>query len=761
MLRNVSVLRASLALLVPAAASLPVLALPPSTARAAVFDAGVDDPSGRGGIAAAAADTEKAGTPRIIEFEADQLAYDDGRDVVTASGSVMVTRNGYRLNADRVIWNRASGTINAEGHVRLSDAKGNETLVDKVELTDDLRDGAIENLLLILEDGSRLAARNGRKLGTLTAIERAVYSPCKVCTSTGEERPLWRLKAVKVVRDETRRRIRYHGAYFEFMGVPIAYTPYISHPEPGVNKDTGLLVPRLKQSRSIGFSVELPYFIDLSPSQDLLLAPVFYTEELPILGMEYRLFSGLGPITVGGSLTVADREIAANPTVGSPSLTLRDQVRGHLYLRGRFDHSPRWRSTFDSRWTTDDTYMRRYDISDDDRLRSLYRVERFGQRDYLQIDTRAFQGLRDGDSIGRAPLVLPGIDYRWTSAPGWRNSRFNLRANLLSIMRTDGRDLNGDLLSRDLQRASVSAGWELPHINRLGQIWTATGSIRGDFYNSHGIDTGNPLVDRNGSFGRFLPQVALDMRWPFKSGILGGVQTLTPILLVVASGRVGNRLVPVEDSLSYDLDDLNLFDLNRFPGLDGWEKGVRVAYGGEWTWSIRRIRVSARFGQSYRFERAPGTFFAGTGLTGRTSDFVGRTSIAVGNRFELLHRYRIDKSSLAIRRNEIDATIRGRVFELGAGYTKLNRDIAALALEDREEARLRGRLQITRTWSLRGSTILDLTRKLEPIRHKIGAFYEDECFRFGLTYRRNFTSDRDFKRGTTVQFEFALKNLGG
>ena len=46
------------------------------------------------------------------------------------------------------------------------------------------------------------------------------------------------------------------------------------------------------------------------------------------------------------------------------------------------------------------------------------------------------------------------------------------------------------------------------------------------------------------------------------------------------------------------------------------------------------------------------------------------------------------------------------------------------------------------------------------IRHRIGAEYEDECFRFGLSWRRDYISDRDFRAGSTFQLSLAFKTLG-
>ena len=48
----------------------------------------------------------------------------------------------------------------------------------------------------------------------------------------------------------------------------------------------------------------------------------------------------------------------------------------------------------------------------------------------------------------------------------------------------------------------------------------------------------------------------------------------------------------------------------------------------------------------------------------------------------------------------------------------------------------------------------------EPIRHRLGVQYEDECFRFGVTWRRDYITDRDFRAGNSYIFTIAFKNLG-
>jgi len=177
-------------------------------------------------------------------------------------------------------------------------------------------------------------------------------------------------------------------------------------------------------------------------------------------------------------------------------------------------------------------------------------------------------------------------------------------------------------------------------------------------------------------------------------------------------------------------------------------------------------------GQSYRLSSEPTVLPDGTGLTNRTSDIVGRTELRYRNFVSVVHRYRLDKDNLAVRRNEIDATIGSRSTYVLAGYLRLNRNIdpALEDLRDSEEIRLGGRVQVGRFWSLFGSTIVDLTDKREdplsladgfdPVRHRLGVAYEDDCLKLGVTWKRDYQRTGDARRGNSYLLTLAFKNLG-
>ncbi len=692
-----------------------------------------------------------AADPRAIEFAADDLSYDNNEQTVIAKGNVTVMRDGYTLSANEIRYDRATGVIEARGQVSVRDAKGGVVRAERMQLTESLRNAVVDNIQLVLADGSRLAALRGERNDGSTSVERAVYSPCIVCTETGEERPLWRLKAVKVELNEAKKRIYFDSASLDFLNVPVAYIPFLSIPSPEVNRATGFLVPQIKQARELGFAIAAPYFINLAPYRDLTISPSIFTGERPALSAEYRERIRLGPMRIGGTLTYTPQLDDDNQKTGS------NVFRGYVYADGRLTHNEHWRSSFDLRVTTDDTFLRHYEISNDDTLRGHYTLERFGENSYFSTEVWGFQTLRDGRDQGVVPLALPLINFWWRSQPWIAGGRWTLTANSASIIRTKG---------ADTWRTSLAAQYDLPYINNMGLVLKGTGYARSDIYYQNDAleqDTaGNFYSGKDGFEARGVGALAGEVRWPLGRPGFGGYQTLEPIVQIVAASR-DTRLNEIanEDSRAIDLDESNLFSLNRFTGFDRWDGGLRVTYGVRYSVDRPGLGFSTEIGQSYRFNSQAAIFPEGTGLSRQLSDIVGRTSLRIGDTIDVVHRFRLDKTSLAIRRNEIDAIFGPKSWQVSLGYSNLNRDIAIEDLEDREEIRAAARVKLSRYWSLVGSSIYDVGNNFSPIRNSIGAIYEDECFTFGLTWRKNYTEDRDFRRGSTVLFNIALKTLGG
>lgn len=707
---------------------------------------------------AAAARTELSGP---VAFEADQVSYAYDPEVVTASGNVVLRRADQSVRADTVTWDRRSGRIVATGNIRLVDADGNQLYTDRVELTDELKAGAMQNLLIALRDGGRLAAVTGERdpAGNII-LSHASYSGCAVEDEQGCPRnPTWQVIARRVVYLPDQRTIRFSGARLRLFGLTLMPLPRLDIASDG-RPINGLLIPDIQLTANNGVQVSDTWYQRLGPNQDLALTGYLFTEALPMISARYRALVNDGAFQITGYATRSRRISVSGTPVGGAQA---NDLRGYFYANGRFQFSPAWSLSASLRLASDRTFLRRYDINRDDRLRSTFNLERIGERSYFSFSGWATQTMRVADRQGLVPVALPVLDWRRRLADPVLGGQVELQANTLAVTRTSG---------QDTQRAFARAQWDLSRLSPWGQEVTFTALARGDVYHSTQNDLTNSYYrGLPGWQGRGIALGAVDVRWPLVGAAFGGTQVLTPRLQVVASPPIRNLAVPNEDARAIDLEDSNLFALNRFPGYDRVEDLVRFTYGFDWQFERPGLRLKTTLGQSVRLTNQATVVPDGTGLSDRMSDVVGRTEVRFRDKIKLTWRYRLDKDNLAVRRNEIDATIGNERTYAELGYLRLNRDIASVEdLQDREELRAAGRFAFARYWSMFGSTVINLTNRQEdprntsngfqPLRTRLGLAYTDDCLEFALTWRRDYVATGDAGRGNTFQIYFALRNLG-
>jgi LPS-assembly protein len=673
---------------------------------------------------------------QIVTFSADMVTYDNDADVVTASGEVRMNREGNYLAADQVIWDRKSGQVYARGNVVMTTPQGDKLVGDNVQLTDTLKDGTVDNLMVVLESGGRVAARLGTRVNGVMTFYDAIYTPCPVTTETGcPKRPSWSITAVRVIDDPKSSRVRFEGGRLQLFGINLPLLPVFQIAR-GNEGASGWLVPEFSISSRNGFSIGEPYHWQIASNRDLTITPHVYTGVLPAIEAKYRDLSSLGAFQVSGFLTYGRID-----NLDPASTADNHSFRGYFESNGKWQLDPEWSVTESLRFATDKTVTRRYDITNDDRLRSVINAERITPDSYVSIAGWAFQGLRVDDNQKQIPIALPAIDarFRFDDIAG---GHLQLQGNSLSILRVDG---------QDTQRAFVSAEWDLRRLTPWGQEVTLTAYGRGDVYHTDDSADTSVAIYRgiDGWHARAIGALAADIKWPFIGPLLGGIQRLVPRVQVVLTPPTANMDIPNEDARAIDLQDSNLFALNRFPGYDRWEDASRITYGFDWSLERKNLSIESNVGQSFRLVHLTDIFPEGTGLTDRVSDIVGRTSIRYGRFIDLTERYRLDKDTLAVRRNEIDLTVGD--------------------LRDVEELRVAARILFRRYWSIFGASVIDLTDKnedplsladgFEPVRNRLGIEYEDECLAIGVTWRRDYERIGAFRKGNTFLVHLAFKGV--
>jgi LPS-assembly protein len=675
--------------------------------------------------------------------KSDRITYDTTTGLVTAEGHVEIDYNQRIVTADRVTYDGNKDIATADGHVVMMAPNGDVGFAEHAVLTDQMRDGVYDAFSSLIGKDSRFAAVRAVRTaqGTRTVATRAVFTPCKICNQPGKRTPLWQIKATRAVHSEITHRIVYTDAVIEFFGVPVAYTPYFSQPDPTVKRASGLLAPDLGTSTALGSFVRLPIYIALTDSQDFTIAPTLSTHGGELVEGEYRQRWDHGGMWLQAS-------VANDPNSGLSGH--QDQTFSSLFGSGTIPIDDEWHAGYDAQLTSNDTYLSLYNISEDQRLTSDLYLEGISGRSRFEISGYFFQGLLATDVNSTIPVVLPLIQYTFIPEKDVLGGEFRFDINTAAISR---------VLGVSSQRLTAEMRWRRQFVTDDGQILTFQADARGDFFRTTNNDPAafTTIPVNTNYVERGLPYVGVDWRWPFVSGGGGSTSLLVePLVELIASPYGDNpKDIPNDDSTELQLNDLNLFSFDPLPGYDVVETGSRANVGLRTEAFFPTGSVELLVGQTFRLKPDP-DFASDTGLSGKSSDIVERLTVNFPPHFSLTHSVDIDPDTGTIRRNEVyaDASFGRSTLELS--YLRLPTSEVVPGFNAREEVNGQGTLGLWDYWVLYAEARRDLEAS-QMIDSEFGFGYEDECLGVSLSWRRQYTRDRDVPPSSSVLVRFNLK----
>ena len=679
--------------------------------------------------------SEPSGPGIPARLSADAMTYDRDLGVITASGNVDIMYDGRTLLADKVVYNQKTDVVLAEGNVSLTDQQGQTLFGEKMKITGDLKDGVIFNIGLVLADKARVAGNGARfSNGRTTDVSKAVYTPCDVCADDPDAAPLWQLKAVRVIHDSKEKRVEYRDAWLEIFGVPVAYTPYISHPDPTVKRRSGFLAPSFSNSSELGFRLETPYYWNIDEYQDATFSPLLTTDAGKGAIGEYRRNFKKGMINVNGSFVADDPD--------------RD-LRGYIDFESEYHFNRTWRGGLNIETASDDTYNRRYGFSSDPVLVSRGYVEGFRGQNYQVLNTYAFDDLRAESALDDTPVILPMYDFNYVGKRDDLGGFSSFDFNVLNLLRSDG---------TDTRRIAFRPHWERPFSGYFGEIYSASVSLAADAYHASDV-TRDDGSEYSGVSGRLVPRGALTWRLPLIRQSETFSQTIEPQASFAVAPNGGNPdKIPNEDSQEIEFDETNLFAENRYDGFDRIDSGTRFNYGVKWSANeYQGGNASVFLGQSYR-PRVDSSFAQYSGIEDNFSDYVARVVINPKDYLQLVYRSQFSPDDLSPQRNELSTSVGGEALLLNANYIFIDQQEGS-EYAGREEISGSIASKINRHWSTSFASRLDLASS-EFRSLGLQLVYEDECVRFTTQATRSFFEDRDLKPADTISFTLVLKTLG-
>lgn len=671
-----------------------------------------------------------------VVLGADEVGYDQENGIVIARGHVEVEQGAYTVLADQVTYFQNRDTVIAEGNVSMLQPSGDVIFSDRAVLNDALKTGVIHAFKARLSDNSVLvASRASRTSPSNTVLRDVEYTPCNLCQGKS---PFWQINADKVQIDQMEERVRYENASLNIKGTPVLYTPYLAHPTPDAQAESGFMPPQYGTNNNLGTFARVPYYWRIDHDKEAIITPWYTTSEGLLIQGDYRQLTDRGEYSVRGSATYPEQlDSAGNPIGGN-------EFRGHIFAKGYESIGDFSRVGFDIERASDDTFLRRYGLGDQRVLFSRLYAETAENRNFALIQGLSIQGLRATDNSRITPTVLPTIQGYYETRPDANNIRYHISGDVQALTRDIG---------VDQRRVSTTLGASLPYVTDGGHIFTSTLNLRQDLYQTENLPIGGGL---DADTYRILPQAALEWRYPLMNRFGADTMTIEPLVLAVLQSNGGNPMeIANEDSTLLELTDTNLFSINRMPGLDAVDSGSRVAYGARAQYLFHEgTTLDALLGQNYN--PSSNTPFPNSTTPGEDfSDYIGRFAFSL-QPITMAYRFALDKDTVSFNRNEISFLFAKPWLSFMTTYRSLGNN---QFLTSSEEGEANATLPLTDNWSIYGGARRNFTID-QFVSTSSGIVFKNECFNIGLEVVRQFTRDRDVEPNTQFMLHVAFRNLG-
>ncbi len=669
-----------------------------------------------------------------VALFADSVIYEGQTQLVRARGNVEVYFEGATLSAAEITYNAQTERLRATGPLRLETEDGTVFLADLAELSADLQEGLIQGARLLVAQQFQLAAVEAQRTGEgrFTTLYKTVGSACNVCEENPT--PIWQIRAERVIQDTQEGQIYFEDAWLDVIGVPVFYLPSLRIADPSKGRASGLLVPELSNSDIYGYGAKIPYYLVIGDHADATFTPFLTSKGGVILETEYRQQFSNGRIDLNGAFAFDDG------LGGEPG-------RSYIDATGNFALPREFEGRFRLNVAGDDAFLRQFGYSTADRLQSFAIIDRYRQKDAFELRFAGFDSLRDDEDDTLIPFVLPEISYRRILKDTPLGGRLGLEGNVLNLAREDG---------RNVLRFGAGVDWR--------RDWTLASGLQVATFTDLALDiyqTGNDPAFDEDAVSRLTPTAGFELRYPLARQTENATHVIEPIAQVLYTSDTEDTDIPNEDSLLPELDETSLFSLNRFPGQDVYEAGLRANLGISYTrFDPDGWNLGVTLGQVLRAEENT-QFSDGTGLAGRSSDYVAAISFETRN-ISVVNRHLFD-TELDFKRSDLSVDLAYDRLTLGTDLIFLaednsNTDLGFVPASN--EFAFEATYQATDNWRLGAEWRYDLSEG-ENIFAEGQLSYGNECIRLDLSVSRRFTTSDDVPPSTDIGLDVRLAGIGG
>ena len=466
------------------------------------------------------------------------------------------------------------------------------------------------------ENNFRIKSLGIEKKPNKTILKKAVFTPCK----KNNKCPPWQISAETITHDEKKKTMYYKNAWLQIYEKPVLYFPKFFHPDPTVKRQSGFLIPSFASSKSLGNSINIPYYKVISDDKDLTIKPrVFFNNKI-LAQAEYR--------QVGKNFNHnLDLGVLSDDNSNKTHFFSKTQRNLDLDI---FDESE---VIIDLQQVSNDSYLKSY------KPKSL-----LINSDNILTSSINFSGFNDDLSFNSEMTVYENLSKK-------NNDRYE---HILPSY---------DLTKQINTNSNFKGNFEL----------SSSGSIKG--YNTNILEkinindllyTSNPIITKNGienNFNLIIKNINTESEnsTVYKNNFntsVGALAEFNSSYPLIKKTEKYQKIISPKISLRYNpnntknkkkdlrpIDYDNIFDLNRLSFSDTLEGGESITFGSSYSISnnLDKELFSANIANVLRIKEDK-NIPSSSSLGQKTSNIVSSLALSPNEKFKLNYKFSIDEN---------------------------------------------------------------------------------------------------------------------
>jgi len=695
--------------------------------------------------------TNQQNAKEILIF-ADQINYDEKNNII-AKGKAKILHKNNIISSNLIIYSQTTGNITLPIEFSLKDERNNYYYGSSGSFNSNFEFGNINDVKVLLEDGSRIVGKQIRRDGNIDIISKGVYSPCKSKIKVaGFLCPIWQIESEKMLHDYDKLFLYQKHSKIRISNFPVFYSPYLLTPSPlRKERKSGFLTPSVNLNffdTKISQSTSFPYYLNLSQDKELTFTPMInYGGGID---SSQRFNFNYNQILSGGSLNT---NLTFDTTFENQNSD-KWLKEGSLINTYNQNINEKFKLKFNSALETSKNYIQQTNPNNDLSYSSslntsldIYGYNINKTDDHLKVNISNYQSNQSNEDNKTLPTILPYINF-YSGESNINNFMYSNNFEIYNIMRNSTTNIHAE------RQRKISS---LININKEAVINVSKinfeTNIYNQLFNTENKKIGNKYI--SGNYLRVFPIIGISTETPFKINRFKNALTYTPKLkFVITPGISNSNKISNEDSSINNYTIENNANLNRYTGTDKLDNSKRL----DLSINVKNDILNGTLWTAYEFTNNSNYHYLQDNDK-NLSDFLGDISL-IKDTYSASYNFRFDHHDNYMKNQNVDFSFKNILGQYKLSYLDQKNATEDIIVSDKETLNYEFvSKKIFKYSKISYTGLYDLKKSINT-ESGISYSYFDECFGVNVDFKRNSYSEENLKPQDIMTIMFSFKNLG-